>query len=179
MIQHNYIDTDYLLSYLFFSKKELKKYLGKEKSLEKERYNILNNFVKKQKNNVVLKIPLIVLGEVNVKLVKYPEIIEDEVSFFHIRRKILDLFKHEEIDLNPPKKECYETAKILVESNEQHEIHPTDALIVSQALHDVNSKYFLTLDKVLIESLNRGIISEENQRLKGTNLLKIYPNKFI
>jgi len=35
MIQHNYyIDTDYLLSYLFFGKKELKKYLGKEKGFE-------------------------------------------------------------------------------------------------------------------------------------------------
>jgi hypothetical protein len=104
MIQHNYIDTDYLLSYLFYDEKELKKYLGKEKDLEKERHDILSNFVKKQKNNVKLKIPLIVLGEGHVKLFKYPEIIEKEDSFFHIRTKLLNLIKHEEIDLNPQRR---------------------------------------------------------------------------
>jgi len=153
--------------------------LGKEKDLEKERHDTLSNFVKKSKNNVKLKIPLIVLGEIHVKIFKHPEIIEEDTSFFHIRKKILNLFKHPEIDLNPPKGDCYETAKRFVEANEQNRIHPTDALIVSQALHDTNSKHLLTLDTNLIESLSRGIISEENQRLRGDKLLKIYPNKYI
>ncbi|MBC7218603.1 MAG: hypothetical protein H5T49_00495 [Hadesarchaea archaeon] len=136
--QYIYIDTFFIQAFLW------------GKNDEKQ---LANETIRKIKNTVVnpnihVKIPMIVIGEVINNLMRRFEI--KEILNGNTLCELCKLLNDLGADLVPPCKRSIETARVLLDKDNQ--LKPVDAVILSQAVCDPNSTYLITSDKILLES---------------------------
>jgi len=164
-ITHHYVDTDYLLPYLFYGNRELKSLLAKDKRVEKEKRETLKKCFFSRNTNIFYKIPLIVIGEVYNKFKSNIDFFTSTAAITHMNDEINKLCNRYNVDFVPPNNECFRTAWKLSDISNRDYLGPTDALIVSQALYDKNSKKIYTQDRAIINSLINGLVCKSNKDL--------------
>ena len=176
MPHHYYIDTDYLYSYIFIRDSSLKRLLSKNNmEYEIARCENFKNILFNKNKEIFIKIPFIVFGELFNNINSYNKTL-DESNIRYINKELFSLFEMNNVDSIPPNEKCYKIANQILESDSRFD--PTDALIVSQALVDKNSKYMATFDNTITNSFGGGIIAKINDNMCSNNernkKLKIY-----
>ena len=163
--QNIYIDTCFFQGYLW----------GKEDEKENAK-DILSKVGSNVRKNpeINVKIPFIVVGELINNLIRenFEQGVREDImyEFFELRKDL-------RADTIPPNKCCYAKAKLLIDRDcYLAESAPTDTLIVSCALCDMDSAFLLTDDSLLLVSyslkeLERDMREEgkRNRQLKITN----------
>jgi len=104
---------------------------------------------------IVVKIPLIILGELAQKIFGKPEQNEnfEKMDFLKLFCKLNPIFEG-------PSYESYNLAARLI--SEDDRLEPADALLVAQAVVDKTSEWLITTDSVLIN--NKVILDAINKR---------------
>ena len=163
--QNIYIDTCFFQGYLW------------GKSDEKENAKAIFSKIEatvRRNSKIKVKIPFIVVGELinNIIRENFGQKDRDEIThkFFELREDL-------NADIIPPNKCCYNKAKLLIDRDRYLVEHaPTDTLIVSCALCDMDSAFLLTEDSLLLVSyslkeIERAMREEgkRNRQLKITN----------
>ena len=163
--QNIYIDTCFFQAYLW----------GKVDAKENAK-DILSKIESNARKNpeINVKIPFVVVGELINNLIRenVEQIVRDDIMY-----KFFALQKDLKADIIPPNKCCYAKAKLLIDQDLYLVEHaPTDTLIVSCALCDMDSAFLLTDDSLLLVSYSLKDIERDmrkegkrNRQLKITN----------
>nr|CBH37137.1 hypothetical protein BSM_06140 [uncultured archaeon] len=163
--QNIYIDTCFFQGYLW----------GKSDEKENAK-DILSKIESNVRNNpeINVKIPFIVVGELINNLIRenFEQGVREEIMY-----KFFERLKELKADIIPPNKCCYAKAKLLIDRDRYLVEHaPTDTLIVSCALCDMDSAFLLTEDSLLLVSYSLKEIEramreagKRNRQLKITN----------
>ncbi len=120
--------------------------------------NVIHKAIKMSEQNpeIDIKIPSVVLGEFLLWCIRNECL--DNVS-----SKFLEILKNLEADFPSPKKDNYTKAKSIMDVDERYESH--DTLIITHALLDFDTKWFLTTEEQFFYD---DYIEKEKERL-GNN----------
>jgi len=157
-----YIDTDHLYSYIIWKDSETRRNLIVNKHQEEERIRYKSFKEILFNDNVKIKVPLIVMGELINNINRHHAQL-DMNCVNYIYNEIFSIFKRDNIDFSAPNNESFSIlAKII---DKDFRFDSTDALIVSQALADKNASHLLTLDRIITNSFSGGAVDSLNQDL--------------
>ncbi|MBI5253634.1 MAG: PIN domain-containing protein [Euryarchaeota archaeon] len=135
--QSIYFDTDIIINYF------------KEGDIGKHARKVISQAKKMCKNpEVIVKVPLIVLGELTMISMK-----KEKIDLSKLLKRELDA------EFTSPNKESYTIAFRLM--NEDKLLEAADSLLVAQALTDKISEWLITTDTKLINNLIISKIKEE------------------
>lgn len=152
MRQSIYIDTCILIGYVEKGRNDINR-------TAKENVRKIQSMVR-HNSEIKVKIPTTILGEFMLWCIRNDDCDNRALSDFKM------LVKNLNADFPAPQKEHYELARKLMETDDRFE--PNDALIISYALLDPTTTWFLTTDTNLH---NNRIIEEEKD--KRNNKFKI------
>ena len=157
-----YLDSDHIIAYIHSD-------VHRNKDLGIAFRRFINK--KGTKKGIKFVLPQVAAGEVINYITNEAKV--DKTEQEELMKELVYQIQKLKIDLKPAKKEDIKVAKWLFEKEEF--TSTTDAVILSQALCDPDSKYLLTTDKVLTGSTLIGNICGGEDRDK---LSKDFRNKF-
>ena len=178
---YNYVDTDYLYSFFIYKDSKIRRKLISKKHMDEEkvRHDVFKKLLYDRNNEVFIKVPLISMGELFNNIHNKCLNIDSQFLTF-IYEEIFKTFRMDKIDVKSPTKNCYALSFKIMENDSR--FHPTDALIVSQALLDQYSFALYSFDGIITQTYVDGIINELNIELCNDNIrnheLKVRPDVF-
>jgi len=158
-LQHIYVDTFYLQSYLLAK--------TDEEIYAKEQFNSAWSKAIRH-DEIFLVIPFIVIGEAINNLKRRNLYSRDEVNINH---SFANIMTNKHIDLKPAEFEVVDLVKRIRDNDDR--LDSTDLMIVAQALCDPKSFLLLTNDPKLIDSSGINEVNRECSEEGWRNKLKI------
>ena len=137
--QSIYFDADILINY--FADQNIRKHAKKAKEISRHAKKVIHQARKMCKNpEIIIKVPLIVLGELTMETIE-----QDGITLSSLFGRVIDA------EFTSGSRDSYKIASELMGKDDR--LTPADALLVAQALTNKTSEWLITTDGNLINNL--------------------------